>query len=1103
MKKLKCLKGVCNLLQSSLLKKAWKPQAKFLLVLMFFFSVGMLYSQDIKVTGTVVDENDEPLIGVTISVVGANSGGVTDLDGKFSLSVPPSATQLEMKYLGMKDLKVPISADVMYVKMTASNHELEEVVVSVAYGTQKRNALTGAVTSLNAKEIEQRPVTSVTALLEGKMGIMVQGETGQPGSSPSVRIRGFGSVNGSNSPLYVVDGFVFEGDIADINSQDIAEVSVLKDASSAAIYGNRAANGVIIITTKKGYSEKPHISLVMNQGFDQRNIPDYERLGTDPWMEAAWMGYRNQFISQGKTLEEANALANANLIPNYLQYNIYDRPDNQLFDADGKLTGQVRPGFKDDLDWFKAGTRNGHRQEYIISGDGRIGAQSDYYFSAGYLDQQGYTPEAEFKRFSGRAKINLTPTRWFKTGFNIAASHQEKSNMVQSGNGYTSLFHHARNIPPIYPVHLHDMTTGEYLLDESGNKIYDNGVENGRPQLPNRHTIWENQLNARNVARKTMTGNLFAEISFLNDFKLKVSGNLDAQVNESDTYESARIGDAFSLNGRSSFADHRYKGYTFLQQLTYNKTINDRYHLDVLAAHENFSCNDVYASGGKTDEIFAGIPALVNFTTITSLTGYEDNRRTESYLSRVQLNYDEKYFLDGSFRRDGSSRFHRHNRWGNFYSVGAAWNLSKEAFMEDGIGPVNNLKLRANYGETGNDASVGMYGYMALYSLSQNAMKGALIKSQLEAPAVKWEAATSFGLALDGRVWDRLRFSIEYFDKRSRDLLFDVLLPQSVGAYDSKSPVVTKNIGSVSNRGVELNLSADIIRTNDFTWQADLNLTTLKNKIRILPEENRKTGIITGNKKYTEGHSIYDFWTYQYAGVDQMTGRSLYELNSDDFYVADPNGAPAPDGETRKMVPANHTVNINGVDYVYKTTYARRDFSGSAIPKLTASLSSEARYKEFALSVLFSGGLGNKVMDGPYRDLMQMGSSLPTAFHKDVLKSWNGIPDGMTADSPNRIDRNATPVLNPDYSTDNNAVSNRWLVNGSYLMFKNINLSWSLPKDWLKGLDLSAVRVNLTAENLHLFAARKGLNAQMSFNGEIASQAAAPRIVSLGVKADF
>jgi TonB-linked SusC/RagA family outer membrane protein len=1083
----------------------YKHMRKILLLIVCYLAISTNFAlaQTKSVQGVVVDENDEPMIGVSVSVVGTSLGAATDLDGKFSLSVPQSATKLALKYLGMNDLTVPITAGVMQIKMTTSDNALEEVVISVAYGTQKRNALTGAVTSLDAKEIEQRPITNLASLLEGKMGIMVQSETGQPGSSSSVRIRGFGSVNGSNDPLYVVDGFVYEGAITDINAADIAEMSVLKDASSAAIYGSRAANGVIIITTKRGNNEKPHISLTMNQGFNQRNIPDYERLGADQWMEATWMGYRNQFISaQGKTVEEANASANANIVPNYLKYNIYNQPNDKLFDANGKLTGQIREGFRDDLDWFEAGTRDGQRQEYILSGDGRIGAKSDYYFSAGYLDQQGYTPDARFKRFSGRAKINMTPTKWFRTGFNIAATNQEKSKMTEGGEGYTSLFHHARNIPPIYPVHLHDMTTGEYILTD-GNKIYDNGVANGRPQLPNRHTIWENELNSKKYARKTMAGNLFAEITFLTDFKARVSGSLDTQVDENDNYENALIGDAASLNARISFTDHRYRTYTFLQQLTYAKTINDLFHVDILAAHENFDYNDVYSYGAMKDEIFPGQPYMSNFTTMTSQNGYEDNWRIESYLSRVQFNYNEKYFLDGSFRRDGSSRFYRRVRWGNFYSVGAAWNIAKEAFMDE-IDQVNYLKLRANYGETGNDKSVSYYGYMALYTLDQNAMQGALIKKQLEALDIKWEASTSFGLALDGRIFDRLNFSVEYFDKRSRDLLFDEPLPQSAGAFNNgRSPVVTRNIGSVANRGFELNLDANIIRTKDFVWHVEFNATALKNKILVLPEGNREKGIITGNGKYMEGHGIYDFWTYQYVGVDQMSGRSLYELNTEDYYVANPNGAPAPAEETRMVVPAEWTININGTDYVYKTTYAKRDFSGSAIPKLMGTFSTGVNYKGVTLDVLFTYGWGNKVMDSPYRSLMGMGASLPTALHKDILKSWQGVPEGMTENSPNRIDRSATPILDPTYSPDNNTVSNRWLVDGSYLMFKNINLSYSLPKQWIQGLELSAVRLNLTAENLHLFSARKGLNSQMSFNGEIGSQAAAPRVISLGLKVDF
>jgi TonB-linked SusC/RagA family outer membrane protein len=840
----------------------------------------------------------------------------------------------------------------------------------------------------------------------------------------------------------------------------------------------------------------------MNQGFDQRAFPDYERLKADQWMEAIWMGYRNSFISaQGNTPEVAAAAANANLIPTYLKYNIYDQPDDQVFDADGKLVAQVRPGFRDDLDWFEAGTQDGHRSEYILSGDGRIGSKSDYYFSAGYLDQQGYLPLAKMKRFSGRAKININPVKWFRTGFNIAATDQNKSGAPTEG-GNTG-FAQLRAMPPIYPVHLHDMATGEYLLDEKGNKQYDGG---DRPYLSNKHPIWENTLNINNTTRKTITGNLYGEITFPYDIRAKVSGNMDSWVNQNESYANEIIGE-FAPDGQASVTDYRYKTYTFLEQLTWGKTFKDLYHVDILAAHENYSWNYVYATVKKVKKKDLGPPPyLSNFMEVSgNPSGYESNRRTESYLARAQFNYDEKYYLDASFRRDGSSRFYVDNRWGNFYSVGAAWTISKEAFMDAVKDKVNYLKLRANYGETGNDASVGIYGYMGLYDITQNTKSEALVKGQLESLDIRWEAATSFGLALDGRVLDRLSFSLEYFDKRSRDLLFDISLPLSAGSTStsSVSPKITKNIGSVANRGVELSLNADIVRTKNFTWHAELDATMLKNKILVLPEENRKEGILTGNRKYTEGHGMYDFWLYQYAGVDMMSGRALYELNTADYYVANPDGTPPPAGETRELVPSQWAVNINGTDYVYKTTYAKRDFSGSPIPKVMGTFSTGVVYKGVALDVLFTYGLGNKVMDSPYRSLMGMSASMPGSLHKDILQSWNGVPEGMTETSPNRIDRNATPILDPTYSSDINEVSNRWLINGSYLMFKNINLSWSLPKQWIQGLELTNVRLNATVENIYLFSARKGLNSQMAFDGQIKDQATAPRVISMGIKIDF
>jgi TonB-linked SusC/RagA family outer membrane protein len=1069
-------------------------------------SINYVQAQTKSVQGVVVDETNEPIIGATVTVVGTGLGTATDLDGKFELVVPQSATQLQFKYLGYKELTAPITSGVMQIAMSLADNKLEEVVITVAYGTQKRNALTGAVTSLGAKQIEQRPVTSITSLLEGKLGIMTSAADANPDSNPSVRVRGFTSIKGSNAPLYVVDGFVYEGSITDINSQDIEEINVLKDASSAALYGNRASNGVIIITTKRGSSEKPHISLTMNQGFDQRYFPDYERLKADQWMESVWQGYRNFFMSgsQQMSATDAAAAASARLIPDYVKYNIYDQPNDRLFDANGKLVAQMRSGFRDDLDWFEAGTQDGHRSEYVLSGDGRIGGKSDYYFSIGYLDQQGYMPLAKMDRFTGRAKINMNPTRWLRTGVNLAASNRQTSG-ANTGGGNTGIFTSARNMPPVYPVHLHDMTTGEYILDSNGNKQYDGG--SGRPVQPSMNMIWENELNLNNTSAKTINGSLFAEINLPYNIKAKVSGNIDTWVSQAQSYDNEIIGQ-FAPAGQASITDNSYKTYTVLEQLTWNKTFEDLYHLDVLVAHENYDWNHIYATIKKTGKKALGdAPWLSNFKDVSgNPEGYDQNRRIESYLSRVQFNYDEKYYLDGSFRRDGSSRFHPDYRWGDFYSVGAAWSISQEAFMERFKDQIDYLKLRVNYGETGNDASVGLYGYMGLYDVTQNAMIDALYKSQLEAPDIHWETITSFGAALDGRVFDRFNFSVEYFDKRTRDMLFDVSLPLSSGVTvnNSRSPKLTKNIGSVTNQGVEISLNTDIINSKNFRWHVELDATSLKNTVLTIPDENKVApyyGVIDGDKKYTEGHGLYDFWVYQYAGVDQLSGRALYEFNDQEYYLADPNGAAAPEG--KKAIPADQIIRINGKDYVYKTTYAKRDFSGSPIPKVMGNFSTGINYKGLALDVLFTYGWGNKVMDNAYRDLMGMGSTLPEGLHKDVSNSWNGAPNGMTETSPNRIDKNILPILDPTYSVDNNAASSRWLIDGSYLMFKNVNLSYSLPKQWIRGLELSNVRVNATVENIYLFSARKGLNSQMSFEGQISNMAAAPRIISMGIKVDF
>jgi len=1077
-----------------------------LLLICFVISMGLAVAQNVRVNGVVVDENGEPIPGVSVIAKNAPSiGTTTAVDGTFQLSIPNTATVLTFKYIGMKEQDVQVkSGQMMKVVMETSATALEEVVVSVAYGESKKIALTGAVSAIDAKAIEKRPISSVTAALEGTLGVQVNNTYGQPGSDATVQIRGFTSVNGSNAPLYVLDGVTFGGNISDLNPQDIESISILKDAASAALYGARASNGVVLITTKKGRSETPSIRLTINQGIYERGLKDYAVMNANEFMESMFIGYRNSLMSTlpatYPTIEAANAKAQSSLISDVLKYNIYNKPNDGLFDANGKLVAgaQILDGYKDDLNWYKPIERKGYRQEYTLSGDGST-SKANYLFSLGYLDEKGYFNNSGFNRFTGRAKVDLTPKKWVNTGFSLSGSSQ-LTNWTNGNNDaqFPNPFMFARNIAPIYPVHLHDMTTGGYLLDDSDNKQYDSGILYGRPQYLNRHLIWENELNSDKTSRNTMEGSAYINIMFLKDFKFTVKGDMNIRNSSEQVYNNALIGDGAGNNGRIGRYDYAYNEYTFQEQLYWNRLFNEKHHVDLLASHENYSFLRNYTYLYKTNQNFPGGSYLSNLTQMTSMLGYPDNYRLESYLFRARYNFDEKYFADASVRRDGSSRFDVKKRWGNFWSAGANWIISKEDFMKPLRDQVNFLKLRASYGEVGNDQSVGYYAYMALYYMSQNANQGALYKSQNGAPDLIWETAASFGVALEGRLFNRIDFSAEYFDKRSRNLLFDVNLPLSAGGTSTSDAVatMTKNIGSVSNRGVEATINVDIFSNKDWKWSVGANVTTYKNKVLTLPEQNRENGIISGSKKYMEGHGIYDFWLYQFVGVDQMTGMSLYKPNYTNYYIGDPV-----DGKS--AIPSQYVVTIGNQNYVTYATYAERNWSGSAIPDLFGSFNTSLRYKNFDLNALFTYSLGGKVLSNSYNSLMSMSGAV-TQMSKDVLKSWNGIPEGMTEDSPNRIDPNGIPVL--DFSKAQftyNALSSRSLHDASFLVFKNINLSYTLPKNLIHKLDISRLSIVGTVENLFTLTTLQGMDPQQSFNGMNYNYMVTPRVYSLGLNIQF
>ena len=1082
------------------------------------FAGGALWAQNIQVTGVVTDASDQqPLIGATVMVKGTNTITVSDAAGRYSISVPGNGT-LVFSFIGMTSVEVDVNnRSAINVTLQPDAQRLEDVVV-VAYGVQRKEAVTGAVATVKAETLERRPVSAATSALEGlALGVQVNNTYGEPGSSASIRIRGFNSINGSNDPFYVVNGVPMGGNIPDINSADIETITILKDASSAALYGNKASNGVVMITTKSGRIGEDNLTVQanINYGVYQRGMKDYERLSAEQYMEAYWMGRRNALFTDNptrySTWADANADAN-NAVREGLVYNIFNKDWNSLYDSNGKLTAQMLPGYADDLDWWKPILRTGIRNDYSISARGGS-KRASYYTSVGYLNEEGYTRKSDMERFTGNVKVDVTPTKWFKTGFAMNASHSVFNSMSgDGGTSYINPFYFARNVAPIYPVHLHDPATGAYILDDDGNTIFDDGANGSltRPQNNSRHIVMETELNKDRTWRTTMDATAYADINFLNDFVFTVRGNFNNRYSQNQTYNTAEIGDGKGANGRMSESVNRYQNYLIQQLLTWKRTFNGVHNVDVLVGHENYSYLQQYSYMYKADQKFANLMQLSNFGAMQSINGYLTTYRTEGYLSRAGYNYDNKYFIEGSFRRDGSSRFYKDNRWGNFWSIGGSWIVSREAFMA-GISWVDYLKLRAAYGTAGKDDGVGYYAWMALYYSTVNGGNGALYKSQNEATDLIWEKTGSMSVAVETNLFKRANLTVEYFDKKSIDLLFNVMMPSSYGAVvngtaggsatstTGSRPSVAKNFGTLTNRGFEIGLNVDVVQSKEFVWNVGANINLIKTKIIELPDEFKSDGYVSGQFKREEGSGVYDYWLYQFMGIDRADGRSLYRLDDKLYYIPDAGytgtGAKQDDETRTVMTAANYKI-IDGEAYVYNTTYAGRDWSGTAQPKVFGSFTTSFTYKGLQLSALVTYALGGKSYATSYMSLLGMSAS-PSAQHIDLLKSWTPEQAGTG------IDPNGFPAINTSLSSYNNATSTRTLVSGDYLTIKNITLSYIVPQRPLEKVGLKGLIVSLTAENLAIFTKMQGLDPQQSWSSLSENVFMPSRIISMGLNVKF
>ena len=1070
---------------------------KLFLILMTLCAVSWGLSAQVRYQGTVVDAgNNEPLIGVTVMPIGGGQGAATDVDGNFTLNLPSSVKSVKVSYVGYKEQTVALR-DKMVIRLASSSTNLDDVVV-VAYGTANKESLTGSVAVVGSGDIEERPVTSVTSALEGSApGVSVNNSTSAPGSAPTIRIRGFNSFSsGSQSPLYVVDGLVYEGSIAEINPADVESMSVLKDAASCALYGSRGANGVVLITTKKAKGQgKVDVNFQMNFGAYTLALPLYDRLGADEWMEAALLGKANgQAIKDMKggviDYEAAMAKTAPSFVASYLQnLNIYGMkdmdgnwaqiPSTDLFDpATGKLIegAQVMPGYN-DLDWWKAITQTGFRQEYNLNAAGAT-EKFDIFASMGYLKQNGYVIESDYERFTARLNANFRPVNYFKAGINLSGSYVKSQTANVSASSLNSTVNPFQTMyyAPIIPIYAHNAKNGEIITDADGNpQYYINGL-NGMNNL-----VWETYENSIRNESVNLDGSIYGTAILPYGFEVTVRGGMYRYKTAYNDYSTNLVGSQMGAGGLDAEFDSGYS-YTFTQQLNWSHEYGLN-HIDALLLHQNFKTGVEYSYLRVSGQKINNMPILSNFEEASLWAQGIDNYATESYLGRVRYNYDQKYFAEFSINRDGSSQFHPNNRWGTFWSVGASWIISKEKFMHD-VNWVNYLKLRLAYGSVGNNAAAGYYAYMNLYDWTGT---GNLIPSQIAAPELKWEATKTLDVALEGSLFnDRFSFSLGFFDKRNSDLIYNYVLPLSNGTLgNGYNPSVLMNIGEMQNYGFELQFGVDIIRNANLKWDFNIDASFITNRIKKLPYGHDIVGSALFLNK-----SRYENYTYEWAGVDQLTGRSVYAMNpeSPDFYTFQEDGTRVYNQALwdRYLAEAKADgtyVEYNGQPYTYSTSHAGRKIMSSSLPVVYGSFGTSLNWKGINLGLLFTYSLGGQVYDSNYQSLMSYSALTPAALHKDVLSGWTEAPEGMTADSPNRFDMNAIPQLNGEYSTDNDATSSRFLTSANYLSLKNLNLSYDLPRKWVNALKLQNINVGFQMENVFITASRKGLNAQAAQGG--------------------
>ena len=1046
-----------------------------ILTLLLVFFAHTSFAQDRTVSGIVSNESG-PLVGVAILKKGTTQGTETDFDGKYSIKAK-TGDILVFSFVGMETTEMIVGDSSSINIFMKNNNVLDEVVV-VAYGTQSRNSLTGSVSVITKEQIENATFSNPVKSLEGLVsGMRVIQARGQPGSNPIIRIRGFGSINADRSPLIVLDGIPYSGSLSSINPKDIESISVLKDASSTSLYGNKASNGVLLITTKKSYKNKMQISIDNTIGITQRATKEYNIIKTpDKFYESYHSILANsEFYKQSVagtpiTMKQAIKFASDNLIDRLGNYNLYDVPDNQVIDTlTRKLNSSANLLVHDR--WEDALFRDA--AAFYSSNLSVSGGSEDitYYLSLGTETNNGYTVRSNFKRHTARLKA--TSSKIFDMlllsgNVNYAKS---KSQYVPSNNtnAFANAFFWNRRIAPIYPVYKYDANWNPIEDPNNPNGLsYDFGspqiFSDGSSRGARNYAIGEHPLavientDYTNV-KYNFNGSLRAKIDLPLGFNFEYVINYLTQVSQWTNFRKPGSGAfAKSQNGLLTNEINIFSAFTNQQLLTWKKNYN-HHSFDVLLGHETYEENFTTLSLSKRNLIGDISPILDNSAIYASANNYNTNYTTEGYFSRFIYGLNNNYYLNLTSRYDASSVFHPDVRWGTFWSAGASWIMSNEDFMYDSE-IIDYAKLSVNYGTTGNDriyyagstSTRNLVAYENQYVIGENNDALTQELKYLGNIDLTWEKSASLDISYEISLFNTVNLSLGYYKKESIDLLFNTPLAISTG----KSSV-PQNIGTMVNSGIETEILWNAVKREKFNVAFNANLSTLNNKITALPDNKP---ITVGSFRREVGKSIFDYYMRKSAGVNPDNGNAIWY---------------------KKDATTNQDTTTE--DYSEADRYF---LNKKAIPNITGGFGANVQVGNFSLGLQFAYQRGGYGIDSEYFGLFRATKNV-TNF-ADYDKTWT--VDNPTASLP-RVD----PLSPNQY-----IISDLYLIDLSYLSLNNINLAYVFQNEVIKKYHIYNIRFYGTINNAFLlYSARQGYDPRLSSLGKSSAEYGINRTIVFGV----